>query len=80
PGRSSENFDSEIIRFECYFSLERKVTKSSRLHRLRCYGERRSARSIRCLSVASFGGDSERRMRSSEAGVALIFSLLFILL
>ena len=31
---------SIIVRFECYFSLERKVTKSSRLHRLRCYGER----------------------------------------
>ncbi|WP_370860957.1 hypothetical protein [Parabacteroides faecis] len=35
-----------------------------------------SARSIRCLSVASFGGDSERRMRSSEAGATLIFWLL----
>ena len=31
---------SHIARGECYFSLERKVTKSSRLHRLRCYGER----------------------------------------
>ncbi|MBC8619018.1 hypothetical protein H8788_14830 [Parabacteroides faecis] len=36
-----------------------------------------SARSIRCLSEASFGGDSERRMRSSEAGAALNFWLLF---
>ena len=31
---------SEFIRFECYFSLERKVTKSSRLNRLHCFGER----------------------------------------
>ncbi|WP_370861935.1 hypothetical protein [Parabacteroides faecis] len=36
-----------------------------------------SVRSIRCLSEASFGGDSERRMRSSKAGAALIFWLLF---
>ena len=32
--------DSVFGRFECYFSLERKVTKSSRLNRLHCSGER----------------------------------------
>ena len=35
-----------------------------------------SARRLRCLSEASFADDSERRMRSSEAGAALIFCLL----
>ena len=35
--------DSVFGRFECYFSLERKVTKSSRLHPLRY-----SASYVRC--------------------------------
>ena len=140
---------SVISRCECYFSLKRKVTKSSRLHRLHCYGERlrcrlrtrfaqtaqppdassfpfadahppkafrrtrnvlwgwpiptplqqavsailrgsgaslerhqlasvkRSSRSERpehpLFERSEFGGDSKRRMRSSEPGAALIF-------
>ena len=140
---------SVIVRIECYFSLERKVTKSSRLHRLRCSGEKlrcrlrtrfaqtaqpphassftfadahppkafqrtqsvlwglpiptplkqalsailrgssasyerpqlasvkRSSRRERpehpLFERSEFGGDSERRMRSSEPGAALIF-------
>ena len=43
-------------RFECYFSLERKVTKSSRLHRLRCYGER-----LRCRLRTRFAQTAQSR-------------------
>ena len=73
--------------FERLFPLLKKLSVSAILRGSKASLERpqrasvkRSSRSerpeVRCLSEASFADDSERRMRSSEAGAALIFCLL----